>query len=91
MEFDWDAVKEALNRRKHGVSFAEAQTVFSDPNALEWFDEEHSRGEERYVTVGLSMRLRVLFVVHTQRHGDQLRIISARKATKMEAEYYAKT
>jgi uncharacterized DUF497 family protein len=53
MQFDWDAVKEAKNRQKHGVSFEEAQTVFADRNAIELFDNEHSNGEERYVTIGV--------------------------------------
>jgi uncharacterized DUF497 family protein len=89
MEFEWDAAKAAANLRKHRVSFEEASTVFSDDRAIEWFDEAHSDVEERFVTVGLSAKLRVLMVVHTERAGDTIRIISARKAEKAEIDLYA--
>jgi uncharacterized DUF497 family protein len=89
MEFEWDPAKTATNRRKHGVSFEEAMTVFDDSCAIERFDPTHSSGEDRYVTLGTSERVRVLFVVHTLRHGDTIRIISARKATSGEANEYA--
>ena len=89
MEFDWDAPKAAANRRKHGVSFEEAATAFADPRAIEWFDDEHSGGEDRFVTIGMSAKARVLMVVYTERAGDVMRIISARKATKAEAKAYA--
>lgn len=89
MEFEWDPAKASSNRKKHGVSFEEAQTVFLDPHALPRFDAAHSMGEDREITIGLSHRLRLLYVVHTERHGDTIRLISARKATRAEAAEYA--
>ena len=89
MVFDWDPAKAARNVRKHGVSFEEAQTVFADPNAVERFDDEHSDAEERFVTIGVSRRLRLLIVAYTERHGDTIRIISARKVNQAEADSYA--
>ena len=60
MQFEWDPAKAALNRRKHGVSFEEARSVFEDASAIEWFDAEHSVDEDRYITIGTSQRLRLL-------------------------------
>ena len=88
MSFDWDDIKAAANKNKHGVSFAEAATVFNDPNALEMFDEDHSDSEERWVLVGLSAKTRVLLVVFVQISDDSIRIISARKAEKEEIDQY---
>ncbi len=88
MEFDWDAGKAAANRRKHGVSFEEASSVFYDAYGLSRRDEKHSIAEERRTTIGMSNRSRVLLVVFTERHGDLIRIISARKATRTEANGY---
>ena len=87
MEFEWDAAKAASNRQKHGVSFEEAMTVFADPNASTFFDRAHSGAEERYITIGISDKGRLLVVSHTERNG-KTRIISARKATKAEARNY---
>ena len=87
-EFDWDPHKDASNQRKHGVSFEEAATVFADPLALYVFDDAHSAGEERFHVIGLSIRRRILFVVHCERH-DVLRIIIARRATRTEEADYA--
>ena len=79
----------AANRRKHGVSFEEAETVFLDEHALLLDDPDHSEGEERFVLLGLSSRFRVLVVVHTYREQDAIiRLISARKATKAERAGY---
>lgn len=89
MKFEWDARKAAENLRRHGVSFEEATTAFADPCAIEHYDVEHSQTEERSVTIGISQRLRLLFVVHTQRYGDTIRIISARKVNQTEAHEYA--
>ena len=83
MEFEWDRQKAELNRSKHGVSFVEAATVFSDPLAVTFDDERHSADEERYITIGNSSRGRLLVVSHTQRE-TALRIISARRATPHE-------
>lgn len=85
--FDWDDAKAASNVRKHGVSFGEAQTVFSDPDSITMYDEKHSQTEDRYVTLGISVSGRLLVVAHTD-DGEDIRIISARKATRKEAKGY---
>ena len=88
-KFEWDEKKHALNRRKHGISFPEAQAVFADENGLLLPDPDHSRDEERFVLLGLSSALRLLVVCHTYRTDDEIvRIISARKATRWEQEQY---
>jgi uncharacterized DUF497 family protein len=90
LRFEWDSSKAAANARKHGVSFDEARTVFEDEEALIIPDPEHSHGEERFVLLGLSSALRVLVVVHCERHdGAVIRIISARKADRAERADYA--
>jgi uncharacterized DUF497 family protein len=86
--FEWDNTKAIKNLRKHQVSFDEAATVFNDPMFITFIDEEHSLDEERYITLGLSNHGRLLIVAHTEREG-KIRIISARKATKKEARFYA--
>jgi uncharacterized DUF497 family protein len=88
VNFDWDSSKAASNRRKHGVSFDEAETVFTDPNAVAFYDVEHSDQEDREIIIGASNKLRLLLVVYTERHGDTIRIISARKANAAEAREY---
>ena len=89
LSFDWDAKKSDANKRKHGVSFDEAQTVFLDENAIRYYDPDHSRDEDRFIMLGLSFKLRVLVVCHCHRSGDGIiRIISARKADRMEAKAY---
>ena len=85
--FEWDPQKAQINQEKHGVSFDEASTTFGDPLSLTIDDPLHSRDEERLVHIGLSYKNRILIVVHTER-GDNIRIISARKATKRERKYY---
>lgn len=93
--FDWDPAKAAGNRRKHGVGFELAATVFQDPLALSCFDEAHSTVEERWVTLGLAGNGRLLVVVHTfenlDEHNSAVRIISARIATKREQRNYENT
>jgi uncharacterized DUF497 family protein len=85
----WDSAKEAQNRRKHGVSFQEAETVFTDDHALLIDDPEHSDDEPRFVLMGLSSRLRTLVVVHAYRAtGDVIRLISARRADRRERAIY---
>ena len=87
--FEWDPKKATSNRRNHGVSFEEAQSVFYDDFAIQFFDESHSDDEERFVMLGLSNVARILTVVHCFRESDQvIRIISARKATRREAAFY---
>jgi len=83
MDFEWDPEKATLNRRKHGVSFEEAVTVFYDPLSATFDDADHSIGEQRLITVGFSAQGRLLVVSHTER-GEALRIISARRATVQE-------
>jgi uncharacterized protein len=87
MEFEWDEEKSVVNRKKHGVSFHEAATVFGDPLAITFPDPDHSIGEHRFLTLGLSMMNRLLVVAHTERHG-KTRIISARQATRHERTIY---
>ena len=80
MKFEWDAAKSAANMRKHGVAFDEASTVFGDDLSATGRDLDHSIGEARFVTIGLSSSGRVVAVAHTDR-GGIVRIISARPAT----------
>lgn len=87
--FEWDPAKAATNLRKHGVSFEEAQSVFYDEFAVQFFDEEHSAGEERFLMLGMSVHAQVLIVCHCERSdGRVIRIISARKATRSERAFY---
>jgi uncharacterized DUF497 family protein len=88
-QFEWDPAKSSRNLAKHDVSFDEASTVFDDDIFITLLDEEHSQTEERYITIGLSNKKRLLLVAHTEREG-RIRIISARKATKNEEKFYAK-
>jgi len=87
LEFEWDPAKAEINLQKHEVSYEEASTIFDDPLFITFLDEEHSIGEERYITMGLSRRQHLLLVAHTDRKG-RIRIISARKATKNERRFY---
>ena len=85
LSFVWDEEKNKINVLKHAVSFQEAQTVFEDENALFIFDPDHSDNEDRFILMGVSRELRLLVVCHCYREeGEQVRIISARKATKKE-------
>lgn len=89
LRFVWDARKDLANRRKHGVSFEEAQTTFHDENAIVYSDPEHSEAEERFILLGMSLQLRVLVVCHCYREGESVvRLISARKADKREQSGY---
>jgi uncharacterized DUF497 family protein len=88
MIFDWDDHKAESNKKKHGVSFAEATTAFSDPNAIEFLDAKNSEKEERWILVGLSARSHVLLVVFVEREEKLIRIVSARKAVKEEMNQY---
>jgi hypothetical protein len=87
MDFEWDPRKASANRRKHGVSFEEAATVFEDSRVVLFFDEEHPDWEERYIAIGLSDRGRLLVVIHKYA-ANSTRIISARRATAGEASVY---
>jgi uncharacterized DUF497 family protein len=89
IRFEWDERKNRENKRKHGISFEEAQTVFLDENAIRYYDPDHSEDEDRFIMLGISFRLRMLLVCHCFRADDKvIRIVSARKANKKEAEAY---
>ena len=90
--FEWDPRKAHDNQDKHGVSFDEAATVFRDSKALSIFDPDHSESEDRWLTMGISEKGRLLIVIHTFREESEdavtIRIISSRKATKQETKTY---
>ena len=87
--FEWDPEKAKRNLEIHGVSFDEASTAFGDTLSLTIYDPLHSKDEDRFILIGNTYKNRLLIVVHTIR-GNRIRIISARKATKKEREYYEK-
>lgn len=87
MEFEWDPKKASSNLREHRVAFEEASSVFGDPLAITFDDPDHSLGERRFLTFGLSNRGRLLVVSHTDR-GEVVRIIGARRATRSERHIY---
>jgi uncharacterized DUF497 family protein len=90
--FEWDPNKAKSNISKHKISFEDATSVFRDENAISIFDEEHSDNEDRWITIGLDKLTRTLVVVHTfvtlNQDNCNVRIISARKATKNEIKFY---
>jgi hypothetical protein len=89
LRFEWNAAKNAANKRKHGVSFEEAQTVFYDDWGILVEDEREPGEEERFVLIGTSATLRVLVVSHCYREREQvIRLISARKADRSERRDY---
>ena len=89
LSFIWDERKNRQNKSKHGVSFEEAQSVFFDEAAREFFDPDHSEEEDRFLLLGRSQRLRVLLICHCFRESDRvIRIISARRADRQEREQY---
>ncbi|MGF1522769.1 MAG: BrnT family toxin [Leptolyngbyaceae cyanobacterium] len=88
MDFEWDAVKAAINLAKRGISFHEASSVFDDPNSMTGYDPMHSDDEDRYLTAGIFNQVRLLIVWHTDRN-NWVRLIGARKATKREREGYS--
>ena len=87
MQFEWDPATAAANLKRHRVSFHEAATVLEDPLSTTFADEVHSEGEARFLTIGASTRGHVLVVAHTERN-DTVRVISARRATRREREFY---
>ena len=89
LTFEWDSRKARSNLAKHGVGFQETSTIFGDPLSLTIPDPEHSLSEERYITVGRAFSGKLLVVVHTER-GDNIRIISARRASRRERNFYEK-
>jgi hypothetical protein len=90
--FDWDPNKERQNIRKHKLAFRRAATVFRDPNHISIYDEAHSETEDRWITIGVDQNGIIQVVVHTFEHIDkntfEIRIISARKATRKEETQY---
>lgn len=88
MDFEWNDSKNAINKIKHGVSFQEAITVFSDDFARLIIDPDHSNEEDRFLLMGMSVNFRLLVIAHCIRGGESIRLISARIATRSEREYY---
>jgi uncharacterized DUF497 family protein len=91
LRFVWDPVKAQENVINHGIRFEEAQTVFYDDFGVEFYDDRHSDWEDRFLLLGLSSRLRLLLVCYCHRESESvIRIISARKATRREVQFYRK-
>ena len=89
IQFEWDEIKNRINKRKHKISFEEAETVFYDENAILIPDPDHSEQEERFIILGFSLQARLLIVCHCYRGQDDIiRIISARKANNEEMLQY---
>lgn len=89
ISFEWDEPKALANLKKHQVSFEEAKTVFFDEFGVQFFDDDHSSDEDRFLMLGLSSSSKLLIVCHCEREsGAVIRIISARKATKRESAFY---
>ncbi len=90
LRFEWDENKNIINQKKHeGVTFEEAETVFTDIHARLILDPEHSEGEERFILMGMSSKFRILLVCHCERdNGNIIRIISAQKADRSERKQY---
>jgi uncharacterized DUF497 family protein len=87
LSFEFDPDKAAANLKKHGVSFDEAATVFNDPLSSTLPDDQHSNDENRFITVGMSIKQRLLFVVYTETD-SRIRLIGARPVTAVEREQY---
>ena len=87
MNFEWDPRKAISNLRKHGISFGEAVTIFNDELSITVSDPDHSKVEDRYITIGWSNRGRLIMVSHIDRN-DRVRIISARELTQAERKAY---
>ena len=89
IKFEGHEAKDRANQKKHGVSFEEAKSVFFDEYAIQFYDEEHSSEEDRFIMLGMSNESRILIVCHCERDkGETIRIISARRATKKERGFY---
>ena len=86
---EWDEAKAASNLKKHQISFEDAKSIFFDEFGIQFYDEENSHEEERFLMLGMSSEAKLLIVCHCERdHGETIRIISARKATKREGTFY---
>jgi len=89
IKFEWDKNKAKSNLAKHSISFEEARSVFYDHHAIEFYDDEHSQWEDRFLILGMSDKLNLLLICHCYRENDEtIRIIWARKATNNESKYY---
>ncbi len=89
IKFEWNESKAQSNKKKHGVTFEEAQSVFYDDFAVQFFDEKNSKIEDRFLLLGHSNKSRILLICHCERErGNLIRIISARKATAKERKLY---
>jgi uncharacterized DUF497 family protein len=89
--FVWDDKKDRANIKKHGISFEEAQTTFYDENATVYYDPDHSEEDDRFILLGMNSRLHTLVVCHCYRESESIiRIISARKADKVERSAYGR-
>lgn len=89
IKFEWDEHKADANLNKHQISFEEAKSIFFDDYGVQFFDDDHSFDEERFLMLGMSSAAKLLIVCHCEReHGAVIRIISARKATKRESAFY---
>lgn len=89
IKFEWDEHKADANLKKHQISFEEAKSIFFDEYGVQFFDDDHSFDEERFLMLGMSFAAKLLIVCHCEReHGAVIRIISARKATKRESAFY---
>ena len=87
MDYEWDEQKAARNLEKHGISFADAATVFDDPLYVDFYDPDHSSGEQRYLVIGMSREGHLVIVSYTERN-DVIRLISAREVTSAERKAY---
>ncbi len=87
LQFEWNGRKAQTNKKKHGVTFEEASTIFGDLLSITIVDSAHSIGEDRFITIGRSINDKLIVVVHTD-CDDIIRIISARKATRNEKRHY---
>jgi hypothetical protein len=89
IKFEWNPTKALTNVKKHGISFEEAKSVFFDDFALQFFDQENSGTEDRFLMLGMSIETNLLLICHCERDdGNTIRLISARKATKNESKNY---
>jgi uncharacterized DUF497 family protein len=89
IKFEWDTAKAVTNIKKHGVSFEEAKSVFFDEFAVQFFDQNNTDTEDRFLMLGMSNETNLLLICHCERDdGNAIRVISARKATKNESKSY---
>lgn len=91
LKFEWDEEKDWSNKLKHGIRFEEAQQIWADESALEFYDPDHSDDEERWIRVGVNVVRGILFVVFSEPGVRTIRIISARKANKEERQVYERS